>query len=410
VRDMSDASDGADRRGIPDHVPLELVHEFDINFRGPLEDLFPRFDALRDEGRVVWITDSFGAGAFSGGLRGAWLLTHAEDIREALQHPDLFSSDFGAAGGIPALIPSFMDPPDHTRYRKILQPLFAPAVVAEMAASVQDRMVAIVDDLEGRGACDFVADVAVQFPTRVFTSWMGLPEEDTGRFVALVSALIHGEDEVRRIGAVADAFGVLNDLIEARMADPQDDLMSRIAAQEIDGRPLDHGELMSIAFLLFLAGLDTVVAALSFSFAHLAQSPEARAAMASGAVATDEVVEEMLRRHSFVNLPRRVARDGEFAGVALKTGDPVVVPLALAGRDPDEHEHATEVDLDRESTRHFAFGVGAHRCLGSHLARMEMAIAFDEWHARIPDYRVDGDVGAYAGTVMGVTTLPLRWS
>jgi len=121
-------------------------------------------------------------------------------------------------------------------------------------------------------------------------------------------------------------------------------------------------------------------------------------------------VEELLRRHSFVNLPRLVAKDTEFAGVQLRRGDSVVLSLPLASRDPDAYGNAATVDFDRDDVRHYAFGMGPHRCIGSHLARLELRIAFEEWHARIPDYRLDGEGGSYAGSVMGATNLPLRWA
>jgi cytochrome P450 len=255
-----------------------------------------------------------------------------------------------------------------------------------------------------------VADVSVRFPTRVFTTWIGLPEDETERFVRIVSALIHGSGEPEaQASAVFDAYSVLNELIDARMASPTDDLMSDIIRRELDGRPLAKDELFRIAFLLFIAGLDTVAAALSFSFWHLAQSPEDRHRIAHRSVDTQHVVEELLRRHSFVNLPRRVAADMEFAGVQMREGDSCVLSLPLASRDPDAYGDAAAVDLDRADVRHYAFGLGPHRCLGSHLARLEMRIALEEWHARIPDYRLDGPVESYAGSVMGVTTLPLRW-
>jgi cytochrome P450 len=193
------------------------------------------------------------------------------------------------------------------------------------------------------------------------------------------------------------------------MEHPTDDLMSQIAVQEVDGRPLTQDELMSIAYLLFLAGLDTVAAALSFSFWHLAQHPEDRVAIASGAVPSAQAVEELLRRHSFVNLPRQVRTDAEFAGVQVRKGDLAILSLPLASRDPSEYDDALNVHLDRVVNRHYAFGAGPHRCVGSHLARIEMRVALEEWHARIPDYRLDGPATSYAGSVMGVTTLPLRW-
>jgi cytochrome P450 len=185
--------------------------------------------------------------------------------------------------------------------------------------------------------------------------------------------------------------------------------MSQIIRQPVDGRPLTFEELMSIALLLFLAGLDTVAAALSFSFSHLAQNADDRRAVATGAVPTMQVVEEMLRRHSFVSPPRRVAQDVEFAGVQLKQGDAVIIGLPLASRDESEYDDPTEVHLDREGNRHYAFGAGPHRCVGSHLARLEMRLAFETWHRTIPEYQLAGDVFGYGGTVMGVQSLPLSW-
>src|SRR5262245_10672434 len=395
---------------VPSHVPPELVRTFDFNFHGPLEDLFPRIDALRDEGeRVLWLNGGLVGGGYSEGPRGAWLFCDSDDIRQGFQTTDLFSSANMGGGGIPMMIPISMDPPEHTKYRRLLTPLFAPAVVQTMEDSIRARIVKLVDDIAPNGETEFVSEVAIQFPTRVFTSWIGLPEEETVRFVNLSDVLIHGTDDNERAEASLGAVGVLMELITARMAHPTDDLMSQIVVQEVDGRPLTEDELLSIAFLLFLAGLDTVAAALSFSFWHLAQTPADRAALVNHEIPAAQAVEELLRRHSFVNLGRTVTRDAEFAGVQLKQGDTVMLSTVLASRDPDEYDAATEVQLDRESPRHYAFGAGPHRCVGSHLARLEMRIAFDEWHARIPDYRLGGPVESYGGGVMGVTTLPLTW-
>jgi cytochrome P450 len=392
-----------DATATPAHVPAGLVRDLGIEFEGPIDALFPRLDALRDEGPVLWLQGNTGMlGA------GAWFLTRAEDIHTALQSPELFSSRLGGDGEVP-MIPIFMDPPEHAQYRRLLNPLFAPGVVAAMEEGVRDRIVELIDAVQDRGECDFVADIAVRFPTRVFTAWMGLPEADTGTFVALVQGLMHGGDDDGRADAMAGAFTVLNQLIADRMAVPRDDLMSQIIGLDLDERPLSQDELFRIAFLLFLAGLDTVVAALSFSFSHLASTPADRIALAQGSVPTTEVVEEMLRRHSFVNLPRIVARDTEVAGVGLRAGDSVVLSLPMASRDPSAFDHPTEVDFGRQTNRHYAYGVGPHRCLGSHHARLEMRVCFDEWHSRIPDYRLAGPVPSYAGTVMGVKHLPLAW-
>jgi cytochrome P450 len=402
----------------PDHVPADLVRQFGLDFHGPLDGLFPRVDAMHGEGRALWLetasTDTYGSAA-----SGVWMFTQSDDIRAAFQDHGLFSS----VGGLPVaddseqaqaahidMIPIFLDPPDHTKYRRILTPLFAPAVVEAMEDSIRGRIRHIIDGFVDRGSCEFVSEVAIQFPTKVFTSWIGLPEEDTVRFVSLVSTLIHGgTDEEARNTAMIESVTALTQLITERMAQPTDDMMSKIVGQEVDGRPLTQDELLNMAFLLFLAGLDTVAAALSFSYWHLAQTPAHRQALVSGAVAPAAAVEELLRRHSFVSTSRRVTRDAEFAGVQLRAGDRVMLSTVLASRDPGEYDDPAEVDFGRQAVRHYAFGAGPHRCVGSHLARLEMRIAFEEWHARIPDYHLDGDPQAYGGGVMGVSSLPLRW-
>lgn len=389
----------------PDHVRPELVRDFSFEFVGPVDELFGRLDRARTWGPVFW---SDTAWSFAGEARGGWVLTTAADIRAVLQDPATFSSRSGVSGDGPALIPIFLDPPEHNDYRRLLAPLFAPAVAQAMEAGIRSTAVELIEAVRLQGNCDFVADIALQFPTRIFTTWLGLPVDDTPKLVAMVSAMLHGEagDMAMAVGAAA---GVLLQLIAERRSAPAGDLMSELLALELDGRPLSDDEVFRTAFLLFLAGLDTVVAALSLSFAHLAVHPADRRALASGVVPSARAAEEMLREFSFVATPRRCTRPTEVSGVAMAAGDLVVVPLAFAGRDPAEHDRATEVDLDRSDLRHYAFGAGPHRCAGSHLARLEMQVFFDEWHARIPDYQLAGEPIAYGGTVMGMQHLPLRW-
>jgi cytochrome P450 len=392
-------------RDRPAHVPDHLVHDFMTRFEGPLEDVFSRFDALHALGPVFWSDDVLGRGDEP---LGAWVITRQADIRTVLQTPDSFSSISKALAGAPPMIPIFMDPPEHTDYRRLLNPLFTPSVAARMADEIRQRAVELVDSVASQGGCDFVTDVAVHFPTRIFTTWFGLPEAATTQLVAMVNAIIHGT-AAENMDAMGAAAGVLFGHIAARKEHPTDDLMSQIIQLDHGGQPLTDDELFRIAFLLFLAGLDTVVAALSLSYWHLAQSPEDRRALVSGQVDAAHAVEELLRRNSFVNLTRDVRHDLELAGVQMRKGDTVLASLVLAGRDPLAYPDPTDVQLERLDVRHYAFGGGPHRCAGSHLARLEMKIFFEEWHARIPDYELAGPAIGYSGTVMGAKHLPLRW-
>lgn len=389
----------------PAHVEPDRVHDFTFEFVGPVDELFARLDRAREFGPVFW---SDRAWSLAGQGQGGWVLTRATDIRAVLQDPATFSSRTSVNGDGPALIPIFLDPPEHSDYRRLLAPLFAPAVAQAMEAGIRSTAVELIEAVRRQGRCDFVADIAVQFPTRIFTTWLGLPVDDTPRLVAMVSAMLHGEADAMA-AAVGGAAGVLLQLIAERRAEPADDLMSGLLALELDGRALTDDEVFRTAFLLFLAGLDTVVAALSLSFAHLAATPVHRRALASGEVPSAVAAEELLRDFSFVSTPRLCTREVEVGGVRMAAGDLVVVPMVFAGRDPAEHERATEVDLTRTDLRHYAFGAGPHRCAGSHLARLEMQIFLDEWHERIPEYELDGDPVAYGGVVMGMQHLPLRW-
>jgi cytochrome P450 len=389
----------------PAHVPEELVRPFTIDFRGPAEDLFPRLEALRDEGRVLWVQ----TGLF-GDETGAWLLTHADDICHALLHPDEFSSQLGRQDASTAMIPTFLDPPEHARYRRLLDPIFSPSAIGAMEAGIRDHVRDLVGRLADQGSCDFVADVATPLPARVFCSWMGLPEGDTETFVAFASSLIHGsEDRGEREVITVRVFAALGELITARIAAPTADVMSQIVQQQVDGRPLTTDELFRICFLLFVEGLDTLTAALSVMFWHLGRSGEYQRALASGELPAVHAVDEMLRRQALANLPRMVTHGTSVAGVELRAGDPVVLPLPLVSQCAARHEVPSAVGFDSSDARHHAFGLGIHRCPASQLALLELRVALEEWHARIPAYHVADGVEAYAGRVMGITNLPLAW-
>jgi cytochrome P450 len=385
--------------GCPAHVPADRVRAFEWDYVGSLDGLYARLDAMQDGSVVVWAKPAAGP--------GTWMLTKEEVIRRALRDPSVFSNTIGVEG-LPMLIPLMMDAPEHTAYRRLLQPLFSKAAVASLEPAVQRRFRQLVERVRDRGRCDFVRDIAVRYPTEIFIEWMGLPEEETAGYVALVSSLIHGSSD-ERATAPQRLRERLGAMIQERLAAPGEGLMSDIIRLEIDGRRLTPDELVGMTFLLFIAGLDTVVAALSFSMAHLAQSGDDRRALVDGTVPTAHAVEELLRRHSFVSMPRTIAQDVVLDGVTLRQGDWVMIPTALASRDPEVLECPYDIDFRRENAHNYAFGLGSHFCLGAHLARLEMRVALDEWHAAIPDYELDGEPEAYGSFVMGLTRLPLRW-
>jgi len=396
----------SNERGVPAHVPPGLVHDFD-HVTGPEVDRDPFAVYRNAPANRAFFTPIHG---------GYWVLTKAEDIRAALQQPELFSS---ASTGIPAqpkrkekLFPLELDPPEHRPYRQVLAPFFAPKVVAAKAAVIEELCIGLLDGLVGRGECEFVADFAQPFPTTIFTAMLGLPDSESKQFVEWNSVLLHGyDDPARRAAAGVEINEYLRSLIDERAGDPRDDLVSNLLATTIEDRRVSRDEVQNFTFLLFIAGLDTVTAALSFAFRFLAENPRHRGELVEDPDLISGAVEELLRVFSFVNTARSAVADVEFAGVPMKAGDRVLVSTTFAAMDPDEFPDPLTVDFRRGANRHLAFGAGPHRCAGSHLAREEMRTAVREFHRRIGDYHaVDTDsIHTHGGGSMGMDRLVLRW-
>ena len=246
----------------------------------------------------------------------------------------------------------------------------------------------------------------------VFTEMLGLPVAEADRFVEWNNVLLHDyADPRRRQQAGVEINSCLKDLIAQRAAEPRDDLLSELLGCEIDGRPVTREEVHNLAFLLFVAGLDTVTAALSFAFRFLAEHSAHRAQLVADRSLVPGAVEELLRVHAFINMGRTVTADTEFGGVQMKAGDRVLTSTTLAALDPDEFPDPLAVRFDRPANRHLAFGAGPHRCAGSHLAREELRIALEEFHARIPEYsiRPGAVITMHGGGAMGMDRLPIVW-
>jgi cytochrome P450 len=355
--------------------------------------------------------------------QGYWVFTRNGIITEALQQPEIFSS----RATVPTIpeppyqwIPLMIDPPDHTKWRKLLGGWFSPGRIATLETSVRHRCTELVDAITTRGSCDFVADFASQFPTTIFLQILGLPVDQLGKFMEWEDRILHFDsstdpDYVDMTAAMDEVRTHFADLISIRRDDPEsrgDDIVSAATDWKIDGQPISDDELLSCMLLLFMAGLDTVAAQLSFVFRHLATVPHDRVRLLKDPSLIPAAIEELLRAYPIVRLGRKVTQDIDFHGCPLRSGDMVAMPLAFATRDEDVYEDATEVRFDREPFRNFAFGAGPHRCLGSHLARRELIVAVEEWHKRIPEYCVapHAEVVEHSGNgVYGLDHLPLRW-
>jgi cytochrome P450 len=375
-----------------------------------LSGSFAGWSRLRADGR-----------AFRSDIAGSydlWYVLRYDDIKAALQDYDLFSSrSVQYRGDSPQqMIPEELDPPEHAKYRRLLNAPLAPGAVRARSGQIRALACSLTDDLAPQGGCDFLTDFAQKFPTTIFMSIMGLPAEQTAEFIARAQTVLHvtadeDPDFARRAAAALEIVADIGAAVAARRADPGDDMISLLVTSTVDDRPLTDDELYQLGFLLYLAGLDTVANVLTYSFRFLAGNPGLRHLLRDEPHRIPDAVEEFLRFFSIASTVRVVTRDTEFAGCPMKAGDRVVLPTASAGRDGGQYPDPDEFRLDRFPNPHLAFGAGPHRCAGAHLARLELRIALEEWHRRIPDYEIAGrePIPEYVGAVAGLTALPLRW-
>jgi cytochrome P450 len=359
-------------------------------------------------------------------LTGGVIIAGYEDVMWCLRHPEIFSSEMSeqlALGNTRPMIPQQIDPPSQTRYRKILDPLFSRRRMSELAPSVRRDAAALIDGFVDAGECEYNTGFAIPLPANAFLHLMGLPASDLDLFLRLKDGIIRPQvlaedaddfDESARIRSDAgqQIYGYFEDLARKRRGAPRDDLMSYFVQTELDGHKLSDEEILDICFLFIIAGLDTVTATLGCNTVYLASNPEQRQRLLDQPDLLPTTIEELLRWESPVpGVPRIVKQDVTLGELELKAGDMALLLLGAANLDRAEFGDDTEVHLDRERNRHIAFGGGAHRCLGSHLARMELTVAMEEWHRRIPHYRVKpGESPEYSIGIREVKHLPLEWN
>ncbi len=323
-------------------------------------------------------------------------LSRYEDVMWAMRHPEVFSSkDVVNIGNDMPLIPLSVDPPDHRKYRRLLDPEFSPTKMADLEEESRALVNRVIDEFVARGECEFHEDFATPLPSTIFLALIGLPQSDLPQFLKWRDDTIRpdarNEGDAQRIREAAGAAisQYFESALEEKRKNPDDRLLSRIVTAEVDGRPLTQAEMLGMCHLLLLGGLDTVTATLDCMIAYLAQHPERRRAVVADPELMNAAIEELLRHQTPVMMvPRVVAQDCEMAGVSLSAGDSATLLLGAANVDAEEFDDPDSVLLDRESNRHLAFGGGPHRCLGSHLARMELRVAMEEFHKRIPEYEL----------------------
>ncbi len=340
-------------------------------------------------------------------------------VRDVFKHPEIFSSGFDAVhiGQVRPLIPLQIDPPEHKNFRKLLDPLFAPKQVAALEDRTRSLVRTLIDAVADHGRGNFHQAVAEPLPTTVFLQLLGLPVSRRDEFIALKDGIIRPPaadmDERNRMvdETGAKIYAVLDEVLTERTTTPQDDFLTQFLDAEVDGHQLTHDEIIDICYLFFLAGLDTVTASLDCFVAFLAQHDDHRRQLVDDPGCIPHAVEEMLRWESPVAGVARIStRDTELAGCPIAAGTPVHVAIGSANTDGESWDDVDTVDFQRPANKHLAFGGGAHRCLGSHLARMELRVTLEEWHARVPDYAIaPGTELRYSQGLRAVDNLELVW-
>jgi cytochrome P450 len=348
------------------------------------------------------------------------VLTSAAAVELAAKNPEHFSSAraFDRLGSPVPLIPIAIDPPDHTRFRRILDPFFSPRRMAERELELRSQAGGLIDAIVARGGrCDVMPDLATPFPSQVFLTLFGLPLADRDRLVQWKDAILQFTDPSSSeatpevMAHALELFSYLTEHIAARRANPSGtDMLSQLMQDTAEGA-LDDNEILGLCFMFVLAGLDTVTSAVGFALAKLAGDAELRQRIAGDPSLIPVFVEDLLRVDGPVPFaPRVTTRDVEIAGQVIPKDTTVMLSYGSADRDPTRYADADEVHLDGKAV-HFAFGRGPHRCLGSHLARLELRLILEEWHVRIPDYTLADErqpqITWPSGT-MGLQSVPLN--
>ena len=380
---------------------------------GPVAaDPQPFYRRLRDQCPVALV---------EGMESGVHIVSRYDDVRFVLRHPEIFSSDLVAVdiGQDRPLIPLQIDPPEHAHYRRVMDPHLTVKQLAHLETDVRTLVNEVIDRFIDRGECDFHAEFSMPLPCMVFLALTGLPLEELPRFLTWKDNIIRPDTMDMEEAATirkqtgAQIYEFFERAIDERAGGAMDDIISRFMRTEVDGRTMSREEMLDLCYLFILGGLDTVTATLDCSVAYLAQHPDHRRELVEDPSLVPAAVEELLRTETPVmQVLRVVVQPHEMHGVTMEPGDHILVMLGSADTDPTEFgDNADLFDLHRGSNRHLAFGGGPHRCLGSHLARLELRLALEELHKRLPDYRLaDGVELEYSPGIREIKALPIVFS
>ena len=413
-------------RDLAEQEQVEPEGTFNEPVTGPVADWATDFSHLEPE----WAADPYPIQddlrercpiAHTGRFGGGWLPVRYDDVAAVAYDTDNFSSraiimsnfrpprDIAPIGGSP---PISSDPPFHRDARKLLLPAFTKTAIARLEPATRAFCHSLIDQFGAAETVDAARDYAQHIPVRVIADMLGFPPEDGPQFREFVNDLLEGinleaEEREARVGRL---FDYLLEQVHDHLDRPREDLTSYLLDAEIYGQKLTADHVVGTMALLLIAGIDTTWSAIGSSLWHLARVPEDRRRLVAAPELLPTAMEEFLRAYAPVTMARLVTGDVTWRGVDMKADDWILLSFPAANRDPAQFERAGEVVVDRAVNRHAAFGLGIHRCLGSHLARMELRVALAAWLERVPEFSL-ADPGAVTwstGQIRGPRSLPVR--
>ncbi len=411
-----------DFREQPEGEPLGVRSEI---ITGPVADWATDFSHLEPE----WAADPYPIQddlrqrcpiAHTERFGGGWLPTRYEDVSAIAYDTEHFSSraiimsnfrpppEIAPIGTAP---PISSDPPFHHDARKLLLSAFTKTSVGRQEPATRAFCHSLIDTFVDQDVVDAARDYAQHIPMRVIADMLGFPPEDGPQFRVFVENTLEGinlppEERIARMTALSD---YLLAQVHDHLDNPREDLTSYLIDAELYGHKLEPSHVVGSLILLLIAGIDTTWSAIGASLWHLAKTPADRRRLVAEPALLPTAMEEFLRAYAPVTMARLVKQDMHWRGVDMKADDWILLSFPAANRDTAQFERADEVVIDREVNRHAAFGLGIHRCLGSHLARMELRVALEVWLDRIPEFSLADPAAVEwsAGQIRGPRALPL---
>jgi len=313
----------------------------------------------------------------------------------------------------PRLIPLESDANEHRRYRRLLLPIFEPTAVARLQTGAEALAAEVLDEVLPTGEFDFLWKAAKPISMGLFVRQLGLEPERLDEFYAWETGFYRAPTMEERIACGEKIGGYLFEVVTQHVDNPKDDIVDMLLNVDVEGEKLSLEEVHAICYLLFLASIDTVATMLSFIIRHLARDSALFDSLKADRSKIADSVDEFMRMHAFINLNRICERDTDFHGVQFRAGDNIVIPSFVTDRDERTFADPDIFNPDRskkERNQHHAFGAGAHKCIGLHVAKMEVRVVLEAFFDRVASLQLVSEdaVTGHGGTTMGLDTIPVR--